>query len=423
MSAESLGIWLVFLLALDLFSVSANAALTYARPSRLQSDGENHSRVTAAADMLGNPAAYLALRLGQAVLHLLFAGAFVLWARNWWPWSLLGWALILAVGFALVALEFLMSGAIARQPETWILNLYGAIRIWVALFLPLTWLLLKMLPAESLSAFQPVMTEEDLKDWVASDNEEGGLQEEERRMIYSIFQFGETLAREIMVPRIDVTALDVDTPLSDAMQTVISSGHSRVPVYEETVDNIIGLLYAKDLLLIHTETLSSVSLSALLRPAYFVPETKKVDELLAEMQTQRIHMAIVVDEYGGFAGLVTLEDIVEEIVGEILDEYDQTEEQPFVQVGSQEYIFLGQISLDDFNEVMQEDLTDEEADTLGGYLYDQLGRVPAEGETLDVGDLRLTIEQVNGRRIRRVRARKVAAMEATNHEKDERTER
>jgi CBS domain containing-hemolysin-like protein len=152
-----------------------------------------------------------------------------------------------------------------------------------------------------------------------------------------------------------------------------------------------------------------VSLRNLLRPATFVPEAKPVDELLEEMQTGHVHMAMVVDEYGGIAGLVTLEDIFEEIVGEIQDEYDQSEEAPFVQVGEGEYIFQGRVDLKDFNEVIGGQLPIEETESLGGFIYKQMGRVPASGESLHVGDIYLTIEQVTGRRIRKVRARKQPA--------------
>jgi CBS domain containing-hemolysin-like protein len=173
-------------------------------------------------------------------------------------------------------------------------------------------------------------------------------------------------------------------------------------------------LYTKDLLKITREGGEERSLREVLRPAYFVPEAKKVDDLLAEMQSQRIHMAMVVDEYGGIAGLVTLEDIVEEIVGEIQDEYDQGEELPFQQVAEGEYIFQGKVDLDDFNEMMGSSLPAEEADTLGGFIYNRMGRVPAAQEAVQVEDLLLTVEQVSGRRIRKVRAKQLPAVSGSS---------
>lgn len=226
-------------------------------------------------------------------------------------------------------------------------------------------------------------------------------------MIVSIFRLGDTLVREIMVPRIDLLALDVHTPIDDAMDTFQRTGHSRVPVFKDTVDNILGLVYAKDLLGIWREGHREVSLSNFLRPAYFVPEAKKADELLAELQAKRIHMAIVVDEYGGVAGLVTLEDIVEEIVGEIRDEYDQAEELLYQAVSEDEYLFQGRIDLDDFNDIMGSQLPNSEADTLSGLIYSRIGRVPTAGDNVQIENLQLTVEQVSGQRIRKVRAQRL----------------
>jgi CBS domain containing-hemolysin-like protein len=255
------------------------------------------------------------------------------------------------------------------------------------------------------------VTEDDLRTLVdAGPPEEGQLEQDERKMIHSIFELGSTLVREIMVPRIDMAALDVNTSLPDAVDEFMNSGHSRLPVYEETVDNVLGLLYAKDLLLVWQQKSKLESLRPLLREAYFVPEAKKVDELLAELQRQRVHMAIVVDEYGGIAGLVTLEDIVEEIVGEIQDEYDEAEELPYEEISEGEFIFQGRIGLDDFNEVANSHLPKDEADTLAGFIYSRMGRVPSSGETLQVDNLQMTIEQVSGRRIRKVRVRAVLPM-------------
>lgn len=266
---------------------------------------------------------------------------------------------------------------------------------------------------------QNSVTETELMTLVEAGQEEGLLEQGERRMIVSIFKLGDTLAREIMVPRIDLLALDVDTPLTQAVDALLESGFSRVPVFQETVDNILGLLYTKDLLRILREGNQIDSLKDLLRRAYFVPEAKKVDELLAEMQAHRIHMAIVVDEYGGVAGLVTLEDIVEEIVGEIHDEYDQAEETLYQQVNESEYIFQGRVDLDDFNEIMESNIPRQEADTLAGFIYSRIGRVPVGGENVQVDNLELTVEQVSGRRIRKVRAQRISTAsqngETENH--------
>lgn len=252
----------------------------------------------------------------------------------------------------------------------------------------------------------PFVTEEEIKTLVDAGEEGGSIEEDEKEMIYSIFDIGDTLAREIMIPRMDVLALDVETPLPAAVDAVISLGHSRIPVYQGNIDNVVGLLYAKDLLRVWKEG-GQASLRGLLRPACFVPETKKVDDLLAELQQKRIHMAVVVDEYGGVAGLVTLEDIVEEIVGEIRDEYDVNEESLYERVSDVEYIFDARISLDDVNELLGLRLSSEDSDTLGGFIYGQLGHVPASGEKVSANATQFEVLTVAGRRIRKVRARRL----------------
>ncbi len=399
MSADLSGLLTLLFGLLSLGSNAVNAVLVYTRPNRLGDE-----RLTA---LLESPRMYAALHTAHIVwLAALFA-AFVQWTRSLEALSLgqrVGvW---LVGGLVWVLLDFSLGSFFARNAEQHARRLYWAARLLALPFMPFGWLIVKLLPSDTLPTFQAVMTEADLKEWVENDLEASALQPEERRMIYSIFQFGETLAREIMVPRIDVTALDVDTSVDEAVRTFVESGHSRLPVFSETIDNVLGLLYAKDLLPVLQGGKTDLDLRSLLRPPYFIPETKKVDDVLAEMQSQRIHMAIVVDEYGGFAGLVTLEDIVEEIVGEILDEYDQSEEALYAAVGPDEFLFAGRIDIDDFNEVMQANLHDEEAETLAGFVYDQLGRVPEEGVTLQVDDLLFTVEQVSGRRIRRIRVRR-----------------
>jgi CBS domain containing-hemolysin-like protein len=248
----------------------------------------------------------------------------------------------------------------------------------------------------------PFVTEEEIKTLVDAGEEEGVIQEEEKEMIYSIFELGDTLAREVMVPRIDVVALDVTTPMVEALDTIMQAGHSRIPVYEETIDNVLGVLYAKDLLPNLRDGRTDVQLEAILREAYFIPETKKASDLLPDLQQRRVHMAVVVDEYGGMSGLVTIEDLLEEIVGEIQDEYDT--EEPIVEfVGQDEYILDARVDLDDLNRLMDVSLPTDDNDTLGGFIYTELGKVPAVGDQVAFGDLSLTVESVAGRRIKKVR--------------------
>jgi putative hemolysin len=251
----------------------------------------------------------------------------------------------------------------------------------------------------------PLVTEEEIKTLVDAGEEEGVIQEEEKEMIYSIFELGDTLVREVMVPRIDVVGLDVTTPMLEALDAIMQAGHSRIPVYHDTIDNVLGLLYAKDLLPYLRDGRTDVPLKNILREAYFIPETKSASDLLPDLQQRRVHMAVVVDEYGGMAGLVTIEDLLEEIVGEIQDEYDS--EEPFVEfVDDNEYIFDARVDLDDLNRLMNADLPTEDSDTLGGFIYTELGRVPVVGNQVTFEDLDFTVESVAGRRIRKVRVQR-----------------
>lgn len=259
----------------------------------------------------------------------------------------------------------------------------------------------------------PIVTEEEIKTLVDAGEESGMLEEEEKEMIYSIFEFGETLAREVMVSRVDIVALAADTLLLDAMDVIIKHNHSRVPVYQDSIDNIIGILYAKDLLKVMREkgreAANQIRLPDIVRPAAFTPESKKVDELLAEMQKRRIHIAIVIDEYGGTAGLVTIEDILEEIVGEIQDEYDQGEEALIQPAGDHEWSIDARTNLSDINDLLKCNLPIDESDTLGGFIYESLGKVPLPGDEVRHGDWLLKVVNVAGRRIGKVRVTRPAA--------------
>jgi putative hemolysin len=412
---------LLLLFCLDLFTIAYRAALLNASLARLLALREEMEKeVNQTVSLLHAPQEWLAAS-NLLLLLTRFLGASLLLALVF-PHDVTFPSVMMMLGVLLLAavvvfwLEWAVEAAITHHPETWAMRLAPSVHLTTVVLSPLL-LLPLALSRKRGEAQEPVatVTEEELKSMVDAGHEGGVLEGDERQMIFSIFELGDTLVREIMLPRIYINALDVSTPLQEAVDELIKSGHSRMPVYEESVDNVLGLLYAKDLLKIWRKGDKIESLRSLLRPATFVPEAKKVDELLEEMQTGHVHMAMVVDEYGGIAGLVTLEDIFEEIVGEIQDEYDQSEEAPYVQAGDGEYVFQGKVDLRDFNEVMSSQLPTEETETLGGFIYEQMGRVPTSGETLQVGDIHLTIEQVTGRRIRKVRARK--APEAAQEEK------
>jgi len=348
---------LLVLLLLDLITVAARSGLRYMNLARLlqlrELIGEKADR---ALDIMhASPRAYAGLHLVQSLTRFLIIGCLLVLI----PWEgttklvliLLGVPIL--VGLLLGWLEWVVERAISRHPEDWVLRLAPFIRVLTTVLYP--FILLSLFLSQDTASPQKglgMVTEDELKTMVDAGQQEGVLEQEERKMIYSVFQLGDTLTREIMVPRIDMLAVEEHTPLAEALDVLLESGYTRVPVYRETVDNIIGLLYAKDLLRVWREgNADTKSLQGLLRDAYFVPEAKKVVELLEEMQGRRVHMTMVVDEYGGIAGLVTMEDIIEEIFGEIQDEYDE-EEQPYQLISEGEYIFQGLIDLDDFNEIV-----------------------------------------------------------------------
>jgi CBS domain containing-hemolysin-like protein len=397
------------MLILDLLVVAVKSSLSYARlPQLLNLRESRENVVNKTVQLIEEPNLQTGLRLALMFIHFLLAGLvpmmFFVYGTELDIWLIL---LILASGMFLLSLmEFAVEALILKDTEENAIRFRFFGSLFNFLFSPLSSLVMSILGPNANQAGMASMTEEDLKNWVEVGQPEGSLEKGEREMIYSIFQFGDTLAKEIMVPRIDVLAMDINDTLGEARATLVRVGHSRVPVYEDTVDNVVGLLYAKDLLSIRQDEDTIADHRDLLRLAYFVPEAKKVDELLAEMQARSMHMAIVVDEYGGVAGVVTLEDIVEEIIGEIRDEYDQSEELPYQRVSQDEFVFQGRVDLDIFNEVMETNIATENADTIGGYIYGEIGDVPTGGEKVKANGVMLTVDQVIGRRISRVRAKR-----------------
>jgi CBS domain containing-hemolysin-like protein len=273
-------------------------------------------------------------------------------------------------------------------------------------------------PSKGRGVVPPLVTEEEIMTMVDAGEEGGAIEVEEKEMILSIFQLGDTLVREVMVPRIDIRAFEEQQTLASVTDGLLESGHSRAPVFRSDIDNILGIVHVKDLLRALHQGRQHEPVSSFLRPAIFVPEAKKAGELLADLQARRIHMAVVVDEYGGTSGIVTLEDIVEEIVGEIRDEYDSGEESAFERLHEGEFIFSGRIDLDDVNDLTGARLPKDTSDTLGGFVSGQLGRIPRAGDAIEAGGLRLVVEQSSGRGILKVRASRVADGEEAGSDGD-----
>jgi putative hemolysin len=250
-----------------------------------------------------------------------------------------------------------------------------------------------------------LMTEEQLKALPEISDDEGVIDQDERDLIQRVFEFGGHRVSQIMTPRTDIFALEVGETLTTALPKIKENRFSRIPVYDGTIDQIIGVLYAKDLLPYSRHPELEVKLRDLLHPVFFVPESKRTDELLREFQRNKVHMAVVVDEYGGVSGLVTMEDALEELVGEIVDEFD-TEEILCRQIDPQTYVVSARLPLDEFNDTLGVSIPREDADTIGGHVFQLFGKLPKRGESVRAHGLTFTIEHIKGPRIMEIRVRR-----------------
>jgi len=244
----------------------------------------------------------------------------------------------------------------------------------------------------------PFVSEGDIRSMAQVGHEEGSIEEDEKELIHSIFEFGDTIVREVMVPRPDIIAVEDTESLREVQELVLKHGYSRVPVYHEDLDDVIGVVFAKDVLKALHQGSGDTSLTDVARPARWVPESKKVADLLKEMQREKFHQALVTDEYGSVTGIVALEDLLEELVGEITDEYD-VEEPEIVPVSEGVYRVSGKTSIDDLNDALEAELPDEDWDTVAGLVLDAFGKIPNAGEECKIDGWRFTAEEVQGRRI------------------------
>jgi putative hemolysin len=329
--------------------------------------------------------------------------------NNWSPVATVLIEIIVLTFIILVISEITPKLIATRYPIKFARRISGMILFFHTVLLPLSALL-----ARSMQAFHgrferiaQKISAEDLKTMAEIGQAHGTIEEEERALIHSIVDFGDTSVREIMISRLDMVALNVGASVADAVDIIKKQGHSRLPLYVEHLDNILGVLYAKDLLRHLTENPDEKQLdwTRLARPPMFVPVGKMLDDLLKDFQEKRTHIAIVVDEYGGTAGLVTLEDVLEEIVGEIRDEHDDEEVELIERLSENEYLIDAKIDLDDlFNELqIQVDTTDFDFETLGGFLYHLAREIPKQGDAYENDGIRYEAANVEGHRILQVK--------------------
>ncbi|WP_439027857.1 hemolysin family protein [Haloarchaeobius sp. DT45] len=261
------------------------------------------------------------------------------------------------------------------------------------------------------------VTRDEIQDMIETGEREGVIEEEEHEMLQRIFRFNNTIAKEVMTPRLDMEAVPKDAPIEEAIEQCIRSGHARIPVYEGSLDNVIGVVHIRDLVrdLNYGESApEDITLSDLIHPTLHVPESKNADELMAEMRENRMHMVIVIDEFGTTEGLVTMEDMIEEIVGEILE---GEEEEPIEAIDEDTYIVKGEVNIEVVNEAMEIELPEgEEFETIAGFIFNRAGRLVEEGEEIEYGDIRITVEEVENTRIMKARLTRV---ESSSVEDDE----
>jgi len=324
----------------------------------------------------------------------------------------LHWAVLTVTFFVALAglavIQAIPRLLVSRNPQRWVVYLSPFVDL-VRILFRLPSALLDM-PARALLRWrrlgaedtEPLDETEELLRLLEMEESAGLIDEDERQMIRRVMTLEETTAREIMVPRIDMVAVPSDSGFEEIARAIVDRGYSRIPVFEDTIDNIVGVVYARDVLDQLANGAKPADIKTVARPPYFVPENKKVDELLAEMRRNKLSIAIVVDEYGGTAGLVTIEDLIEEIVGEIADEFD-VEEEAIQRVSESEAILDARVSIDALQELFGVQVEEGDFDTVGGFVFNHLGKMPSVGEEIQVDGLLLRVLSVSGRRIKRLR--------------------
>ena len=409
-----IGLLVFFLLCSAFFSASETALFAANRVVLRQRRAQGDRRARTAYALLGHAGELLTTILAGSTM----ANVGVTVVATSMAFSLLGrgaeWGAFVGTTVVLLILaEIAPKTLAAKQADRIALAVAGPIATLQRVFTPLIRFLSVIATVlvrpfgANITPRAPLVTEEQLRYLVEVGEEEGVIEEEEREMINSIFEFGDTLVREVMRPRVDIVAVPADATVNRAIGLMSEQGHSRLPVFDGSVDHVSGVVYMRDLIPVLRNGKLDQPVSEVRRPAFFVPETKKVDELFKEMRQRKVSMAIVLDEYGGTAGLVTVEDLLEEIVGEIQDEYD-FEEKPIHLIDANTAVVNARIHVDEVNALLGTKLPMDEVDTVAGLVYSVFGRVPVQGETVTLPGAELRVERTLGQRITRVRITRTA---------------
>ncbi|MFC1906147.1 hemolysin family protein [Chloroflexota bacterium] len=408
-----LGLSLLCLALLVLFWM-AEVSVTNASRGRIKRQAENGNEKAQVIDkLLGDSTSLvLALIVAISIVFVGFIASAAVFVISLYGSSWVAAFVAAIVGFIIIALLQGTSRQIAlKNPERIAIGLAVVLSFTGTALAPL----IGFLSFVSGAVSKLVRSREKELDEAESDemrllvdvnHEEVDLEQDEKEMIRAVVGLDETVAREIMVPRIDVVAVNKDSNVAEIIEVIVAHGYTRVPIYDDTIDSIVGVVYAKDLLPILAAGKIIKTVAEIARVPHFIPESKKVDDLLHEFQQSKVHMAIVVDEYGGTAGLVTIEDLLEEIVGEIEDEYD-AEEPKVEQISETEAIMNAKVSIDDFKDMFGVDVEEEDFDTVGGFVFSRLGRIPNVGDIIEIDGIRVEILSTVGRRVKEVRVTKV----------------
>ena len=418
---------LIFLSALFSSAETAFLSTNKIRLRNLQEEGEKKADLV--LFMLDNQNKLIsALLVGNNIVNIGSSALATKMATEAFGNAGVGIATGIMTLLVLVFGEVIPKNLAAAHAETWAMFIAPFIRLVSFVLTPVVFLLTKLSDfvvhfSKSDDEEDPTITEDEFKILVNVGQEEGVLDESESEMINSIFEFDETVVKAIMVPRIDIVAVDVEDSINEALRIIVDGGHSRIPAYEESIDNIVGILYAKDIFAHLDADFDTMKVKELLRPAYYIPETKKVSDLLNELRLKKVHMAIILDEYGGTNGLVTIEDLIEEIIGDIQAEYD-VEDDLIVMHGEDHLVADARAPIGDVEdafdvELDEEILEDSEADTIGGLAFEHLGGIPAVGDEVTVGRFLIRIVDVSGRRISKVEILLLPPEEKETDEDDE----
>lgn len=392
---------------------SGEIAFTYMSRASLERFVENHVRgASYLYSMLTNKRRFQLMLITGRILSIicgtLFLSAFsVLVIDRYLTMQVWHFVIVLAVAmFSFLVTESIVARLLSlSEYETIVARLSYFLMVFHIVLYPVTLTLDKILSVSIKKDIELAAKEEALAEYVKSETEYGVIPREESEMIESIFEFSDTTVREVMVPRIDMVAADKDITIDELIEVFKEEGHSRIPIFDERIDKIIGVIYAKDLLIAMADRKKEeIAITEIMREAHFVPASKNISVLLKELRKARVHIAIVVDEYGGTAGIVALEDLLEEIVGEIQDEYDE-EEHEYLWLNNRNVMLDGGMDIDDINTMIHSSIPDEDFDTLSGFLYHQLGCIPEGGEVVKWENISFTVKEINGNRISKVLAK------------------